>query len=93
MAKYELMVVLESTVTDEEVPEAVEKLQRLILDHGAIGEETEVQGRRRLAYPVRKRDDATFVVSHFELEPDKVSDLESGLRLEQQIVRNLLLRL
>ncbi len=93
MAKYELMVVLESTVVDEEVPEAVEKLQKLILDQGGTGEETVVQGRRRLAYPIRKRDDGTFVVSHFELEPDKVSDLESGLRMEQQIVRNLLLRL
>jgi small subunit ribosomal protein S6 len=93
MAKYELMVVFESTVVDEEVPEAVEKVQKLIVDQGGTGEETEVQGRRRLAYPIRKRDDATFIVSHFEMEPDKVSDLESGLRAEQQIVRNLLLRL
>ena len=46
MAKYELMVVLESTVADEEVPEAVEKLQKLILDRGATGEQTQ----RRIAF-------------------------------------------
>ena len=93
MARYELMVVLESTVADEEVPEVVEKLQKLIQDQGGTDEDVEVQGRRRLAYPIRKHDDGTFVLSYFEMAPDKVIGLEAGLRMEQHLVRNLLLRL
>ncbi len=93
MARYELMVILESTVLDEEVPEAIERLQQLIQNQGGSGGEVEVQGRKRLAYPIRKHDDGTVVLSRFEMEPNKVSGLESGLRMEQQIVRNLLLRI
>ena len=93
MARYELMVILESAVVDEEVPEAVDRLRQLIQDQGGSQGEVEVQGRKRLAYPIRKRDDGTVVLSRFEMEPGKVSGLESGLRMEQQIVRNLLLRI
>jgi small subunit ribosomal protein S6 len=93
MARYELMVILESSVVDEEVPEAVEKLQNLITEQGGTDEDVEVQGRRRLAYPIRKQNDGTLVLSHFDMAPDKVPGLETGLRMEQQIVRNLLLRL
>ena len=93
MAQYELMVVLDSIVVDEEVPDAVARLERLIADRGGTEATVEVQGRRRLAYPVRKHQDGTVVYSRFEMMPAQVKEIETGVRMDQQISRSMLLRL
>lgn len=54
-------------------------------------------GRRRLAYPIRHAStdlrDGFYTLYHFELEPNRIEDIEREIRLNERIIRHLLLQL
>jgi small subunit ribosomal protein S6 len=54
-------------------------------------------GRRRLAYPIRHNStdlrDGFYTLYHFELDPDRIEDVEREIRLNERIIRHLLLLL
>ncbi len=49
-------------------------------------------GIRDLAYPISHQDKAFYAHFEFESEPDKISDLDKSLRLNEDIIRYLLIR-
>jgi small subunit ribosomal protein S6 len=54
-------------------------------------------GRRRLAYPIRHNSsdlrDGFYTLYHFEIEPNRIEDIEREIRLNERIIRHLLLQL
>ena len=92
MARYELTLVLTPTLMEEEVPGALERVRHLISDRGGTLESEDVQGRRRLEYPVRKQRMGTFVLSRLDLPTAAVREIEAGLRLDERVLRHLLIR-
>ena len=52
-------------------------------------------GRRRLAYPIRHNStdlrDGFYTLYHFEIEPNRIDDIEREIRLNERIIRHLLL--
>ncbi len=93
MAQYELMVILSPTLEEEEVSEAVEKLKSLISERGGTEATTDIQGRRRLAYPVKDQRDGVIALSRFDMSPQQVVGIESGLRRDDRYLRTMLIRL
>ena len=92
MREYELVVILSPEVGDEEVPAAVEKISQFVTDRG--GEVTEVNrwGRRKLAYPIRRHLEGSYVVSQLRLGPQTAAELEANLRISEDVLRHLLVR-
>ena len=92
MREYELVVILSPEVGDEEVPAAVEKISQFVTDRG--GEVTEVNrwGRRKLAYPIRRHLEGSYVVSQLRLDPQTAAQLEANLRISEDVLRHLLVR-
>ena len=93
MARYELALVLDPDLAEEEVPAALERLRHLVTDRGGTVESEEVLGRRRLAYPIRRRRDGTLVLTHLEMAPRTVREVEAGLRVDERVLRHLLVHL
>jgi small subunit ribosomal protein S6 len=54
-------------------------------------------GRRRLAYPIRHNSadlrDGFYTLYHFEIKPEGIEDIEREIRLNERIIRHLLLQL
>jgi len=92
LREYELVVILSPEVGDEEVPAAVEKISQFVTDRG--GEVTEVNrwGRRKLAYPIRRHLEGSYVVSQLRLDPQTAAQLEANLRISEDVLRHLLVR-
>lgn len=92
---YEMMVLIRPTVTDEALTEEVERISSLIGESG--GSVTTVKrespwGRRRLAYQIQDARDATYVLYHFTSEPSLLEEIERDLKLDERIIRYLLIR-
>jgi small subunit ribosomal protein S6 len=92
--KYELMTILHPEVAEEALPGELERISGYISTVG--GELTETLqdspwGRRRLAYPIRSggRDvrDGYYTVWHFEVAPTQITELERELKLNEQVIR------
>jgi small subunit ribosomal protein S6 len=89
---YELVIVISPDVAEEDVPAAIEKINQLVVGRG--GEVTQVDhwGRRKLAYPISKHLEGSYVVSQVKLEPGQAATLAAGLRLSEDVLRHLLVR-
>jgi small subunit ribosomal protein S6 len=92
--KYELVVIIDGHVADEEVPGAYERLVRQPIEArgGAIGE-VDQWGRRKLAYPIQRQLEGNYSVTQFTMPPDGTKELERGLHISEEVLRHLLIRL
>jgi small subunit ribosomal protein S6 len=94
MRRYELVVIISPQVAEEEVPEAVERLvRRPVEGQGGVCDEVSVWGRRKLAYPISSHAEGNYVVTQLQLDPTKARELEQGLRISEEVLRHLLVRL
>ncbi|MBA2453601.1 MAG: 30S ribosomal protein S6 [Chloroflexia bacterium] len=93
--KYELMIVVSPTVGEEGLPAVIERVSGYVTDKGgAIESESHENpwGRRRLAYPIQNHQDAFYVLYYFTVEPRFIDELERDIRLEEIIIRHLIVR-
>ena len=89
---YELVLVISPEVQDEAVTPLVERVNKFITDRGGSVENQDHWGKRRLAYPISKFLEGNYVLTHFQMEPPAVIDLESTLELNEGILRHLVVR-
>ena len=93
MNNYELTVILDPDIAEEDVPAAMEKLNALIAKNGGEVTETDHRGRRRLSYPIGRHAEGNYVMMKVGLEPDKTAELDANLNLTEEYLRHLLVRI
>ncbi|MDD2427572.1 MAG: 30S ribosomal protein S6 [Eubacteriales bacterium] len=87
--KYELLYVLNGTLTDEALKEQMTRVQAVVEAVGEV-EEVFIWGRRRLAYEIQDLRDGYYVIIHFHAEPDQPQKIESLLRITDFVLRYLI---
>lgn len=92
MRTYELTVILDPDIAEEDVPQAMDKLTAIIAKNGGDIAETNHWGRRKLSYPIGRHGEGNYVMMKVGLEPEKTTELEAGLNLAEEYLRHLLLR-
>jgi small subunit ribosomal protein S6 len=90
---YELVMVVSPEVADEAVPTTVERVQRFVSDQGGEVKEVNPWGRRRLAYPIDRHREGSYVVAQLSLDPQQLKALDENLRLAEDVIRHLLVKL
>ncbi|OKP88080.1 MULTISPECIES: 30S ribosomal protein S6 [unclassified Paenibacillus] len=89
MRKYEVMYIIRPDIEQEAVQAAVEKFQGVISNGGEITKH-DVQGKRRLAYEIKKFRDGVFVLVNFTAEPAVVTELERLMKISDEVIRYLI---
>ncbi|HEX5855713.1 MAG TPA: 30S ribosomal protein S6 [Thermoanaerobaculia bacterium] len=88
------MVFLVVPEKDDAGPLAViDEFRTLLVDNGATIEKDESMGRRRLAYTVKKRTEATYHNFLFRAPTACVAEVQRKLRLSEAILRFLSVRI
>ena len=89
MRKYEVMYIIRPDIEQEAVQAAVDKFQGIISNGGEITKH-EVQGKRRLAYEIKKFRDGVYVLVNFNAEPAVVTELERLMKISDEVIRYLI---
>ena len=90
MNKYELAVVLNAKLEDEERAAAIEKVSKYITRFGGTVTEVEECGKKRLAYEVQKMKEAFYYFVRFESEDANCpNEVEARIRLMESVIRYL----
>ncbi len=89
---YEMVVILSPEIGDEVIGESLERLSQNITNRGGEVVDVNHWGRRRLAYPIRSHLEGNYVVSQVKLDPDQLPNLESNLRISEEVIRHLIVR-
>lgn len=71
----------------------VDEFRKLLVDRGATIEKDETMGRRRLAYTIKKRNEATYHNFLFRGPAACVAEVQRKLRLSEDILRYLTVRI
>jgi small subunit ribosomal protein S6 len=93
MPKYELMYILSSAVSDNDVPTVSNEVDKFITDNGGKILTTEMLGKKKLAYPIKKTRNGFYVLETFNLEGKALQALDNKLRSMEPIIRYLVVAL
>ncbi|MFN3595776.1 MAG: 30S ribosomal protein S6 [Rubricoccaceae bacterium] len=89
---YELMYIINPVLNEEQTKDIVQRVGAYLTDNGAEIVETNEMGSQRLAYPIEKKRNGYYVVVHFRTSGDFLARLDRALRINDDIMRHLLLR-
>lgn len=90
--RYELLYIIPTTFTDEEVGGVETKINALLTKLGATIESTKRLGKFRLAYPIKKQRHGHYVMVIFTAERTTLAKIEENLRIATDILRHLTLQ-
>ncbi|MDX1623174.1 MAG: 30S ribosomal protein S6 [Gemmatimonadota bacterium] len=87
--EYETVVIFDSSLTEEEVEERVERFRNALFGDGEGPFHVDVWGKRKLAYPIQNEEQGIYAVLRHESEPDRLSELERVARIDEMVLRQL----
>ncbi len=91
MRNYELLSIIKPNIDSEEYDKIVAKIEEAIVALGGKVSSTEKMGRKKLSYDIKEFRDGYMVVQNFELAPDQVEKFRRQLRLNENVLRVMLL--
>ena len=91
MKKYEAVFILDIRKADDEGAAFCREFGELIASLGGKLESTVPMGRRQFTYEINKRRAGLYFDFVFELEEARVRDIKDKYRLDQRILRNMIL--
>lgn len=92
MRQYEMMVILDPEVEERTVGPSLDQYLAVVKDDKGTVDKVDIWGRRRLAYPIKKRTDGIYAVINFTALAATAKELERQLRLNEVVLRTMLLR-
>ena len=92
MRDYEVLYIVRADFDDDKVQEAVKRVNTLIERSGGTPERTNLWGKRKLAYEVKHQKEGSYVLQDFQLEPERVPELEAALKITEEVLRHLIVR-
>ena len=92
LCDYELTIVVSPEAAEEDVEATVDSIGQFITGKGGVVSEVERWGKRRLAYPIKHFTAGNYILTRFRIKPEHNRELETNLRISEDIIRHLLIR-
>lgn len=92
MHKYELMVILDPEIDERTVAPSLDKFLNVVRNDGGTVDGTDIWGRRRLAYEIKKKSEGIFAVVNITASPAATKELDRQLKLSEAVMRTKVLR-
>ena len=92
MHEYEMMYILRPDLDEAAMAAAIAKVSGLVTAKSGEVTKAEPWGRRRLAYPIKQCHEGQYVLMQFKLDPQALTEMERALRISEEVVRYLVIR-
>lgn len=92
MNKYELVVVLNGNLEDDDRSAAMERVNGYITRFGGNVTGVDEWGKKRLAYEIQKMNEAFYYIVTFEAPLDAPAQIEENIRIMEQVIRFLIVK-
>ena len=92
MTEYEILLLLDPELAEEKQAEAVDRLRTLIEQGGGTLERHDVWGRRKLAYPIDKKEEGVYHLLSFTSSPETLDELSRVLKIDDDVMRHMATR-
>ena len=92
MRKYEIVVIIDPDVDERQFSPLMDKHLKTITEAGGTVDNTDVWGKRRLAYEIRKKPEGIYVILNVTAEPATVKEMDRLMTIDEQIMRTKVMR-
>jgi len=89
---YECIFIAKGTLSDEASAKLFTQIEGEITKAGGKIENKEIWGRKAIAYAIKKNKDGIYLKLDFKLEPGKISELNKTYRLNEDILRAMIIK-
>lgn len=93
MNKYELTVVVSAKIEDDERAAVIDKCKAYVERFGGKVTNVDEQGKKKLAYEIQKMKEAFYYFIQFDAESTAPAEIESRVRIMDNVIRFLIVRL
>lgn len=93
MNVYENIVILNASLSDEELETATGKIKDLITNSGGEILKTDAWGRRKLAYEVRKHKKGFYLLILFRVASSFIKKLEDYYKVYDPVIKYMVIKL
>ena len=90
--KYELMFIADPELDERGLKKLTEQYLELVTKEGGSVENTDIWGRRKLAYEIVGKTEGNYVVVNYTTTPEVSAELDRVLNLNESVVRTKILR-
>ena len=90
--KYELMFIADPELDERGLKKLTEQYLELVTKEGGSVENTDIWGRRKLAYEIDGKTEGNSEVVNYTTTPEVSAELDRVLNLNESVVRTKILR-
>ena len=87
--KYETVMVISTSVSEEATAALIEKFKTLIEENGTI-DAIDDWGKKRLAYPINDEVEGHYVLINFASAPEFPTELDRVYKITEGLLRSLI---
>ena len=87
MRTYEALYILSPELEEGDIQTMASGFEKLVTDSGGAIVRSEIWGKRKLAYEVKKHTEGNYVLLRFTSNPEFIDKLEAQLTLNESVIR------
>ena len=84
---YETMYILRPDIAEDEVNNHIEKYNKLLEEYGGTILDSQMRGKRRLAYQISKHREGIYVQLSHQGDGQHIAKIEKSMRLSEDVIR------
>jgi len=84
---YETMYILRPDIAEDEVTNHIDKYNKLLEEFGGSILDSQMRGKRRLAYPISKHREGIYVQLSHQGDGQHIFKIEKAMRLSDDVIR------
>lgn len=92
MNKYEMTVVVNAKIEDDERTAIIDKCKALVERFGGTITNMDEWGKKRLAYEIQKMKEGFYYFIQFEADSNAPAEIESRMRIMDNVIRYLIVK-
>ena len=92
MNQYELALVVNAKIEDEEKVATLEEVKDLISRFGGTVTNVDDWGKKKLAYEIQKMNEGYYYFIQFEADSTVPSEIEQRIRIMEKVIRYLCIK-
>lgn len=92
MNKYELLYIISSSATEEQREGLITKINTLIESKGGIIENVDKWGMKKLAYPIKFKNEGFYVLVNFSAKPETIKEVTSLMNITEFVIRQMFIK-
>ena len=84
---YETMYILRPDIAEDQVTNHIDKYNKLLEEFGGTILDSQMRGKRRLAYQIAKHREGIYVQLSHQGDGQHISKIEKAMRLSEDVIR------